>query len=307
MEEFLLLSCCGFVLAVHIVFSQTLSAWAVGKAGKKNHFLFQNVSKIIFNQQESSNESCTKITWNPIVDSRCNKCDRFKMFLLGWTGADSESNRVFYFQQRRRATNHSGGLDVFTTGCHSTMDWTRCHAYVLLHGAIGLCYGCVAQWEPTLGEWTWVPLLGTIAGCRSSEVCWGVGNWQPSLLEWTWVPLLAIAGCDSSVPRMVGDYQSWSWHHGHQKGQHWFWQSLQVTFILATMLLCVQASNSIKKMEEQDSHKTQRLRRQQIQSNSKLTKKTFQNHVRFSKTESSRWGLRSCCFYWLWNSLHDAV
>ena len=55
-------------------------------------------------------------------------------------------------------------------------EWTWCHCWVPLQGAIVVCYGWGGGWRPTLGEWTW---------CHCS-VCYGWGGgWRPSLGEWT--------------------------------------------------------------------------------------------------------------------------
>ena len=64
-------------------------------------------------------------------------------------------------------------------------EWTWCHCWVPLHGAIVVCYGGArGGWRPTLGEWTWchcwVPLQGAIV------VCYGGGEG-------------AIAGCSGRV------------------------------------------------------------------------------------------------------------
>ena len=117
---------------------------------------------------------------------------------------DSDSYRGSYFQYGGRATNHFVGLDV-APGCHCRVQWTWCHCWVPLQGAIVVCY----SWGTTnFGEWTWchcwVPLHGAIVVCYGGGegvvllqgaivVCYGLGEgWRPTLGEWTW--------CHCSVP-----------------------------------------------------------------------------------------------------------
>ena len=106
-------------------------------------------------------------------------------------------------------------------------EWTWCHCWVPLQGAIVVCYGwgkgvvplqaaivvchCSVLWlggrvttNFNFGEWPWchcwVPLQGAIVVCYGA----GRGGWRATLAEWTWchcrVPLQgAIAGCHCSV------------------------------------------------------------------------------------------------------------
>ena len=136
---------------------------------------------------------------------------------------DSDSYGGSYFQNRGRATNHFGGLDV-APGCHCRVQRTWCHC----------CVGCQCSvlW---LGErvttnfggvdvtWChcWVPLQGAIvvrygsggvttnfggvraaiAGCHCSVLWWGQGRVTANFGGVRG----AIAGCHCSV--LEGDDQ----------------------------------------------------------------------------------------------------
>ena len=147
---------------------------------------------------------------------------------------DSDSYRGSYFQQRGRATNHFGGLDV-ALGCHCRVQWTWCHCWVPLQGAIVACYGGGGEGDDQL----WGSGRGAIAGCHcrvtfqcamvggeGDDQVWGSGRGAIGVL-WCGranfggvdvVTLLgAIAGCHCSVLLLGGGWRptlgEWTWCH----------------------------------------------------------------------------------------------
>ena len=103
-----------------------------------------------------------------------------------------------------RRTTLFGGLDV-APGCHCRVQWTWCHCWVPLLGAVARCGGNGQLWGSGRGAIAgchcWVLLQGVgggegdgqlcgsgrgaIAGCHCSALWWG-GGWRPTLREWTW-------------------------------------------------------------------------------------------------------------------------
>ena len=96
------------------------------------------------------------------------------------------------------------------------VEWTWCHCWVPLQGAIVVCYGWVKGghcWVPLQGAVDVVPLLVAFIGCHCS-VLWLGGGWRPTLGEWTWchcwVPFVVYDGWGRGWGPTLGE---WTWWH----------------------------------------------------------------------------------------------